>query len=209
MCARSGVVAAALALAVAHPVPADAHAIGPRFVPVFDGTSPAKPGVTLEPAATGAMPHVVLRIAGAHTLEVSGPLSEPFVRIDRSGAFVNAATPSAALLNEQAKLPRHPPGASPRWRRVSSSRSLGWYEPRAEFPYKAAPALVRKRGRRATVYRWSIPTTYDGAPVELRGHVDWVPAPFDPTSLVLVGAAVVGLVYVLVGGRRRARKAGL
>jgi hypothetical protein len=189
------------------PAPAGAHTIGPRFAAVFDGTEPPHPDVAVETADTGAMPHVTLRVPGVHVIELTGPLREPFVRVEARGAFVNAASPSATLLEEQVKLPARAPDRPPRWVRRTSSRSISWFEPRAEYPYKDAPAVVRKRGKRATVYRWSIAGTYDGTPMDLRGHVDWVPAPFDPTSVILLGAAVLGLLYVLVGGRRRARKA--
>lgn len=188
------------------PSVATAHPLSPRFVPIADGISPPRDGVDVEAERTGSMPRITVRVSGSRDLEMTGVHGEPFIRIDGRGAHVNASSPSAKLL-DRAEQPRALTGARPpRWRRVSRSREVSWFEPRAEYPLGGPPPDVESTGKRATVFRWELPGTYGGEPVELRGHVDWVPAPFDPTIPLLAAGATL-LVLIRFGPRFR-RRAG-
>jgi hypothetical protein len=199
--------------------PAQAHTVGPQFIPVFDGTAPPAPAVRVIVTVTGAAPQLTVRVKGADELALSGIDGEPFVRIGPQGGFLNEASPTAKLSRDAgakrplvtpapASAPAAPP-APARWKRITRKPELSWYELRAEWPGLQAPEGVRRANRRTSIYRWSIEGRLGEAPIQLFGHVDWVPRPFDASLLIFAGVVLVFLVALMPRPRpQRAARAG-
>jgi hypothetical protein len=181
-------VTGALALLLAVAAPAGAHTTGPQFPSIFDSISPPAPGVQVTLRPTESAPYLTIRVRGTHTVEVLGLEGEPFARIGAEGAFVNQRSPSLYLTEDSEKRPprRRDQGlGAPDWKRVSPEPVFNYFDPRAEWPHSQPPEDVRRLGERVTVFRWEIPALYDGQPIVLKGHVDWVPGPLNVEMFLL------------------------
>jgi hypothetical protein len=118
-----------------------------------------------------------LSLVGAHRVVVLGYLGEPFLRLEPEGAFVNAASPTAA----GAKLVRpHPPSSRPLWQLHSQRPTVIWHD-----------ARVRGLPHGVMHGAWRIPLLADGRRTHLEGTIERVPAPSAWPWLV-VGAAFAG-----------------
>ena len=107
-------------------------------------------GVTLKPG------HVVMLV---------GYLGEPVFRLDASGLWVNAASPTA-VVDGLVKKSNRVLAATPRWRHSSGRRSVVWHDARVQ----GLPQGVR-RGV------WSVPLIVDGRRSHVRGELQRFPAP--------------------------------
>jgi hypothetical protein len=159
--------------------------------------------VTVRIVQTQAAPELEFRVTGREELVILGEKSEPLARIGPSGAFVNTRSPTWYSSQNPNKNP--PRGVSadlpPAWKRISEKPELSYVELRAEWPHSGPPEDVRKIGERATILSWSIPATYGGRPVQIQGHVDWVPRPVMLELPILLMAALGWGVWRLVSGR--------
>lgn len=134
-------------------------------------------------------------------LEVLGAGGEPFLRIDK-GCFENTKSLTAFLAGDPNRTSADAPGridsrADPQWRKISGKPACTWFERRAEWPAQSAPADVVKKGKRATIFRWSIPAQFNGQEISIAGHVEWVPAPLDLGTLLVIPLLVVFGFYVM------------
>jgi hypothetical protein len=131
-----------------------------------------------------------LRLTGrpGHSVVVLGYLGEPFVRIDRRGVAVNAASPSAVsggLLRADQRVE----GALPVWRITTTHRSVVWHDARL----RGLPQAVDRAA-------WSVPLVVDGKRARIHGELVRLPQPALPLWTLL--AAVLAFPVVLL---RRAR----
>ena len=100
-----------------------------------------------------------LVIRPGHVVAMSGYLGEPVFRLDRSGLWVNAASPTAVVVGLVKKSQRiSTPGTH--WRLQRDRTSVAWHDSRVQ----RLPAGV-DRGT------WSIPLTVDGRPTRLTGEL--------------------------------------
>lgn len=196
------VVLAVLALLSATASPAYAHTLGPEFVSFFDRVTPSAP-VTVQVNQTTAAPQLSVRVTGNDELTLIGAEREPLARVGPNGAYANTRSPTWYLSKNPNKNPPRTVGASmpPRWRRITEKPELIYQESRAEWPHSAPPEDVRQIGERTTIMEWRIPATYGGMPVEIQGHVDWIPRPLMLEIPILLMVAVGWLVVRLVASR--------
>jgi hypothetical protein len=189
---RLRIVAPALLAALALPGQAAAHGRGP--VVALDYR------LTLSPA-TRSLSGVRVRVLdgdrdfqvranpGVDVL-VRGELREPFLRIDSSGVWVNAASPTAtADLLVSAK--QHG------WVHVSGSHTAVWHDHRLAPPRAARPGPAG---------RFTVALDLNGRPAEISGTFFRVDRPA-AWPWLLVGLAFAGA--VLAATRRRATRTAL
>lgn len=189
-----------LAWLTAGASPAEAHTVGPQLLSRFDAISPPAPGVSYQILSTGAAPYVTVAVSGNHTFQIFGFLGEPFIRIGPGGAEINRNSPSVEfMITDPAKALSLPAVTAqpPRWETVSTQAVYHYYERRAEWPHLGQPQEAQAIGRKAIVYRFRIPASYDGRPVAIVGHVTWVPAPINfEIPLLFVPIVVVLLLWI-------------
>lgn len=180
--------------------PAEAHTVGPQLLSRFDAISPPAPGVSYQILSTGAAPYVTVAVSGDHTFQIFGLLGEPFIRIGPDGVQVNRSSPSVEfMITDPTRVLTLPAAATqqPRWETVSTDTLYHYYERRAEWPHIGQPKEAQALGRRAIVYRFRIPASYDGRPVAIVGHVTWVPSPINfEIPLLFVPIIVVILLWI-------------
>jgi hypothetical protein len=190
------------ALVAGTPTPAYAHTLGPEFVSFFDRVTPSVP-VTVQVAQTTGAPQLTVRVTGNDELTLIGEQQEPMARVGPRGAYANSRSPTWFLSKNPNKNPPETVDASmpPRWTRVTEEPELIYQESRAEWPHDSPPEDVRKIGDRTTIMDWRIPARYGGMPVEIQGHVDWIPRPLMLEIPILLMVAVGWLVVRFVAGR--------
>jgi len=120
-----------------------------------------------------------LTIRPGHVVAMSGYLGEPVFRLDRSGLWVNAASPTALVVG-LVKRDQRVAAAGTHWRLQRGRASVAWHDSRVQ----RLPAGV-DRGA------WQIPLTVDGRPARLTGEL----VRFARPSLVLW----LGLVLCFAG----------
>ena len=123
---------------------------------------------------------------GTHLL-VRGSLQEPLLRIDPSGVWVNAGSPTATgdgLVSSSRKG----------WVRVSGGNSIVWHDHRLSPPPASGTGVVG---------RFSIPVTLDGRPAAIAGTFFRVAPP--PLWPWLAGACLLGAAIVVAVRRRPLR----
>jgi hypothetical protein len=150
---------------------------------------------------TGTAPEFTVSARSSDQLEIMGAAGEPFLRIG-GGCYENSKSLTAFLASDPNRATSQAPksvnsSAPPVWRKKAARPSCSWFERRAEWPARSAPPEVVRKGKRATIFRWSIPATFNGQRVSILGHVDWVPAPIDLETLLVIPLLVVFGFYVL------------
>jgi hypothetical protein len=156
--------------------------------------------LTLDPA-TLALPGVHVRVLDGDRdfqvgvdpgvrLVVRGALNEPLLRIDRSGVWVNANSPTATL---DGIVPTSEHG----WVHVSGGRSIAWHDHRLAPPPASTPGPVG---------RFAVAIEIDGRPSSISGTFVRVPRPAPWPWPVAAAALVAGIVVAL---RRRSLRAAL
>lgn len=189
----------ALAFIFAGAAPASAHTTGPQLISSFDRFSPSISGVSYNVLSTGSAPYITVQVSGQHTFEIFGLLGEPFIRITANGVELNRNSPSDYLVTNPSAKPALPQTANPtaRWEHVADQPVYHYYETRAEWPHIGQPQEAKALGQTVTVYRFSVPASYDGTPVAIEGHVTWIPAPINlEVPLLFVPIGVVLLLWV-------------
>jgi hypothetical protein len=131
-----------------------------------------------------------LMVKPGHVVAMSGYLGEPVFRVDRSGVWVNAASPTAEVFGLVKKKQRIA-AAGARWRLERDRTSVTWHDSRVQ----RLPAGI-DRGT------WSIPLTVDGRPARLTGDLERLARPSLPLWLGL--ALCIGALGALplLGHRR-------
>ncbi|HEU5002797.1 MAG TPA: hypothetical protein VFW71_08470 [Actinomycetota bacterium] len=189
----------ALAFLLAGAAPASAHTTGPQLISSFDRFSPQISGVSYSILSTGSAPYITVQVNGQHTFDIFGLQGEPFIRITAAGVQLNRNSPSDYLVTNPSKTVTLPATVNPvtSWEHVADQPAFHYYETRAEWPHIGQPQEAKALGRTATVYRFTIPASYDGTPVAIVGHVTWVPAPINlEVPLLFVPIGVVILLWI-------------
>ena len=149
----------AVVVALAAPASASAHlrtgrsAVDYRAT-VLPSSAPLRSRVYLADLA------LRLELVGSHRVLVLGYLGEPFIRLDPSGVYVNAASPTAA----GTKLAKpHPRSSRPLWHQDWNHPIAVWHDARVRAGEKTG--------------RWRVPLLVDGRRTFLTGTVERVDAP--------------------------------
>ena len=100
-----------------------------------------------------------LTIRPGHVVAMSGYLGEPVFRLDRTGLWVNAASPTALVVG-LVKKDQRVGATGPQWRLQRGRMSVAWHDSRVQ----RLPAGV-DRGT------WTVPLTVDGRPARLTGEL--------------------------------------
>jgi hypothetical protein len=139
-----------------------------------------------------------LSIAPGHTVSVLGYLGEPMFRLDRSGLWINIASPTSVVAG-LVSVHERVAAASPRWRLERGRRSIVWHDGRVQ----ALPSGV-------SAGSWRVLLLVDGHSSNLEGTLRRLPQPALWPWLASLGglfAAVVALLRVrpIEDARRAAR----
>ena len=100
-----------------------------------------------------------LTIRPGHVVAMSGYLGEPVFRLDRTGLWVNAASPTAVVVG-LVKKDQRVAAAGAHWRLQRGRTSVAWHDSRVQ----RLPSGV-DRGT------WTVPLTVDGRPARLTGEL--------------------------------------
>jgi hypothetical protein len=106
-----------------------------------------------------------LAVRRGHVVVLRGYLGEPVFRLDPSGLWVNAASPTA-VVDRLVKRANRVVAAGAHWRLISRRESVTWHDARVN----GLPPGV-SRGV------WSVPLLVDGQPTHLRGELKRFPKP--------------------------------
>ena len=185
--------AAAVGLAaLALPAQAAAHGraatIALDYRLTLDPTTLALPGVHVR-VLDGDRDLQVQVDPGVH-LVVRGQLNEPLLRIDRSGVWANANSPTATLDGIVSTSRRG-------WVQLSGGRSIAWHDHRLSPPPASKPGPVG---------RFAVAVEIDGRPASISGTFVRVARPAPWPWPVAAAALVAGIVVAL---RRRSLRAAL
>lgn len=178
---------AALAASLCAPAAASAH-LRTGTIAVDYSASVAAPTTAAYAAEIDQADHALeLSASRAHVVTVLGYLGEPMVRLDRDGAWVNAASPTALAVG---LLPRvavsSGPGVS--WIRHSRAPTVTWRDSRVQ----QLPAGVDHSA-------FAIPMLVDGHATALRGRLVRYPSPMLITwGLLLAGLLGFGIWLVFL-----------
>jgi hypothetical protein len=185
--------------------PAQAHVGGGTAGSDFDGrvlaVTPAMPDVTVRVLAFGD--ELELVNAGRTEVQVPGYSDEPYLRIGPDGVWRNRNSPATYInlsLSGNITLPPHAdPNAAADWEQVSTEPQYVWHDHRTHWmsPNLLPPVVAADPGRDHTVFRWTVPMTHGGAPVEVTGELTWSPPP--APWLVWPLYAVLALAGALAG----------
>lgn len=202
------VVALAIGLSWVVPTPAGAHGVGgiepTNYRTTIRAIRPSVPGVTVRPVDLGE--RLELRNSSADVVTVLGYDGEPYLRLDSNGVFENRRSPTA-FLNRTATPERVPPQrfdaeAPPDWHRTSPGDVARWHDHRAHWMGISDPAIVDEApGRSHLIQRFELELIVDGAEVNVRGDVRWLPGPSPWPWL----AAALGLTVAVVAASRVTR----
>lgn len=121
-----------------------------------------------------------LTVRSGHSVVVLGYLGEPFLRLDRRGVAVNAASPTAASAGVL-KKGTEVTAAAPVWLLRRGRRSVVWHDARVQ----SLPA-GQTRGT------WAVPVIVDGRRGRITGAIERLRKPALWPWLVLVGIVAVG-----------------
>ena len=181
-------------------------------------------GLTLT-VLQGRVPGLFLENDTAETVVVLGSEGEPFLRFDKSGVQANLRSP--AWLAAKRGAGEEPtgqlidPSRRPAWQSVSKVPRFGWIEPRAGYPDEEPPEDVIAAQAPTTLTEWEIPLRVGDSDVTATGVTTWEPVAESADGagqgrswsgaarVVAVGAAVLGLGWLLLRRRRAHDTAGL
>ena len=155
--------------------PASAHQVPAGVRSVFDKVVPSVPSIQVNVVFSLAEQLVVLNPT-ATPLEILGNDGVPFIRVSSAGVDANLASPDWYETRNPGGIVELPPGtaagASPRFVKVSSEPSWGW------FDHRLHPASTYKIPSGASGHirlaAWSIPMRYADQALAAEGHVEFV-----------------------------------
>lgn len=191
------VVAVVVSVLAAGAAPAAAHESDPRVVTVVDDVVPALPAQVLVQVRASLAAQLVVDNPTPELLEAIGVDGRAFLRLSEDGVFADVTHPEfASTSSPSGVVPAGADGEEPRWVQVSSGTSWGWFDHRLHPDGFEPPADQERPARLAD---WTVPLSYDGAEVQVRGHVQF--QPLLGAFLVTAGAAPTGLVVQALPGR--------
>jgi hypothetical protein len=151
------------------------HAHG-RFVSSLEGVRPATDALEVR-VLDGPIPAIFVRNRTGLLLEVPGGRGEPYLRIGPQGVEANRRSPTYWLAEDrgQSAAPADADSkAPPEWIPLSPHPTHAWLEHRARLASRQPAAALGDRRR--VVLRWTTPMSLGGAPLEIDGRVEWIPA---------------------------------
>lgn len=177
--------------------PAAAHEADPRVVTTLEAVQPALPAGVVVQVQAGIATQLVASNPTATVLEVVGSDGRPFLRLSSAGVeadvgsveFFTTSSPSGAAPSTAVDGP-------PRWVRISSGDSWGWYDHRLHPEQLRAPADEERAARLAA---FAVPLRYGDRAVTVRGRVDF--RPLLGAFLVSADPAPGGLTVQALPGR--------
>ncbi|GAA0489884.1 hypothetical protein Ade02nite_24660 [Paractinoplanes deccanensis] len=191
---------------IAPATPAFAHAGDARDATAYrttvTGLSTPEKGLSVRTVEAGA--RLELTNETGHSVEVLGYSGEPYLDIRPDGTYQNTSSP-AAYLNEtitgDTPVPAYAsPTSAPTWRKISSSTTVRWHDQRTHWLSPGLPPqAVADPSRSHRLRDWVVPLREQVRTFELRGTLDWEPAP--RASLWWLGAALAGLATVALARR--------
>ena len=139
-----------------------------------------------------------------HAIEVLGYSGEPYLEVRPDGTWQNVNSP-AAYVNEtlagDTPVPASAdPTAPPAWRKLSDSTTVRWHDQRTHWMDAAEPPqAVADPSRPHRLRDWAVPLRAQTRTFEIRGTLDWEPAP--RAWLWWAGAALAGLAVTAAARR--------
>jgi hypothetical protein len=184
-------------LGVLRVLPAAAHESDPRIVTAVDDVVPALPPEVVVQVQAGIATQLVAANPTETVLEVVGSDGRPFLRISADGVFADVqAEEFFTTSSPTGASPGADTGGPPRWVRISSGSSWGWYDHRLHPPGLAAPSDTSAE---AVLERFAVPLRYGDQEVEVRGTVRF--RPLLGSFLVTADPAPQGLSVQALPGR--------
>lgn len=175
-------------------------------------TSPMNPapGVTVA-LLPGHLPDLLVSVTGPQTVTVMGEQGEPFARIGRTGVEVNLRSPIyAADVSARGGTPPTPsnPAAPPLFRRVSTSGTLDWFDPRPHLqPRWMVPVRIGEHAAAITGTLTLQAASPYGATLSPRGSEGAKGGREGHAAVVAIAAAVMALLIAAGAARmRRSRR---
>ncbi len=151
-----------------------------------------------------------LKVGGDHIVVIEGYEGEPYLRFTPDGVFRNTRSPATYLNDDRYGTVRMPPqadaGFSPAWQRVAAGgRPYDWHDHRIHWMSRSYPPVVQAaRDEPHHVFDWVVTGTLDGAPLSIRGRLDYAPPPGQGfPRVLLVPLAVLAVIAVALPLLRR------
>ena len=195
---RTAFLAALLGVALlAAAGPAAAHEADPRIVTTLDAVEPVLPPEVVVQVQAGIAAQLVASNPTATVLEVVGSDGRPFLRLSSAGVLADVgAAEFFSTSSPTAAVPRGVGDPEPRWVRISSGTSWGWYDHRLHPAEQSAPA---DPSRPAELGEFEVPLRYGTSAVTARGSVRF--RPLLGSFLVSADPAPTGLSVQALPGR--------
>lgn len=131
-----------------------------------------------------------LKIKPGHVVAMRGYLGEPVFRLDRTGLWVNVASPTAVVVG-LVKKDQRIAAAGTRWRLQRGRSTVAWHDSRVQ----RLPSGINRGA-------WSIPLTVDGRAARLTGELERFARPSLPLWLaVLLCVSALGTLPLLAHRR--------
>lgn len=207
MAVTTAVVAAVLAPAVhAH---GDGAAQG--YASSVTAVLPAMP--SLSATVRDGDDRLELKVSGDHVVVIEGYEGEPYLRFTPAGVFRNTHSPATYLNEDRYATAKVPPqadaGVSPRWEQVAiGGRPYDWHDHRIHWMSERYPPVVQAaRDKAHHILDWVVTGSVDGAPLSIRGRLDYAPPPgqrFPRTLLVPLALLTMAAVALPLVRRRHA-----
>lgn len=169
--------------------PASAHSADPRVVTVVDSVQPALPEGVVVQVRAGIAAQVVASNRTSTPLDVLGRGGEPFLRISSAGVqanlespdFYETSNPVGSVAAAPQRVRESGGRTAPRFVRIGSLDSWGWYDHRLH-PAQVGPPVDDRVAVR--LGEFTVPLRYGSTPVTVRGHVEFRPlrGTFDVTA---------------------------
>lgn len=173
---------------------------------------PATP--SLSAAVLDGDDRLQLRVGGDHVVVIEGYEGEPYLRFTPAGVFRNTRSPAVYLNDDRYGSGETPPradaGVSPTWERVAAGgRPYDWHDHRIHWMSESYPPVVQAaRDEAHHILDWVVTGTIDGAPLSIRGRLDYRPLPGQRfPRVLLVPLAVLAVAAVALPAVRRQRAA--
>jgi hypothetical protein len=203
------VLALVVAMLVAMPAAASAHAGNPNYRSEIDRVTPAVPGVSFEVLNYDS--YMQLLDPGGHAVTIYGYEGEPYARILKNGTVqVNKRSP-ALYLDEnryaEVQVPKYADAkAPPQWKTFDHSGTFLWHDHRMHYMQTTTPPQVKDTSQKTKVFNYEIPIRVEGKKGAIDGTLFWVgPANTSKTPFIVGGIVIVlaGGAFVLIVRRRR------
>jgi hypothetical protein len=153
------------------------------------GITPPMTGLSVRAVEGGA--RLELHNETGRDIEILGSAGEPYLQVRPDGTYRNVSAPTAP----------------PSWQRVSGSTTVRWHDERTHWQGPGLPPAAASDPSHAHRIRdWSIPLRDQVTELEIRGTLDWLPAPaawlwWAGAALFFIAASVIAGGHVaLIGG---------